>query len=29
VGYVVDAMRQVMYGGNAERVWLDLAVLLA
>ena len=29
MGYVVDAMRQVMYGGNADRVWLDLAVLLA
>lgn len=27
MGYVVDAMRQVMYGGNADRVWLDLAVL--
>ena len=29
MGYVVDAMRQVMYGGNADRVWLDLTVLLA
>ena len=29
MGYVVDAMRQVMYGGSADRVWLDLAVLLA
>ncbi len=28
MGYVVDAMRQVMYGGNADRVWLDLTVLL-
>lgn len=29
MGYVVDAMRQVMYGGNADRVWLDLTVLVA
>jgi putative membrane protein len=28
MGYVVDAMRQVMYGGNADRVWLDLTVLV-
>ncbi|GAA5084389.1 YhgE/Pip domain-containing protein [Microbacterium yannicii] len=28
MGYVVDAMRQVMYGGNADRVWLDLTMLL-
>ncbi|MFG6444558.1 YhgE/Pip family protein [Microbacterium sp. P07] len=27
MGYVVDAMRQVMYGGDLDRVWLDLAVL--
>lgn len=27
MGYVVDAMRQVMYGGTADRVWLDLGVL--
>jgi putative membrane protein len=27
MGYVVDAMRQVMYGGSVDRVWLDLAVL--
>ncbi|WP_106815745.1 YhgE/Pip domain-containing protein [Microbacterium timonense] len=27
MGYVVDAMRQVMYGGTVDRVWLDLAVL--
>ncbi len=25
---VVDAMRQVMYGGDLSRVWLDLGVLL-
>jgi len=29
MGYVVDAMRQVMYGGSADRVWLDLTVLVA
>ncbi len=29
MGYVVDAMRQVMYGGDLQRVWLDLSVLLA
>jgi putative membrane protein len=28
MGYVVDAMRQVMYGGDGGRVWLDLSVLL-
>lgn len=28
MGYVVDAMRQVMYGGDASRVWFDLNVLL-
>ncbi|WP_426322870.1 YhgE/Pip family protein [Microbacterium sp. E-13] len=28
MGYVVDAMRQVMYGGSADRVWVDLTVLL-
>lgn len=28
MGYVVDAMRQVMYGGDASRVWFDLSVLL-
>lgn len=28
MSYVVDAMRQVMYGGNMERVWTDLGVLL-
>ncbi|MFG6503630.1 YhgE/Pip family protein [Microbacterium sp. P05] len=27
MGYVVDAMRQVMYGGDISRVGLDLAVL--
>ncbi|MEV8267559.1 YhgE/Pip domain-containing protein [Microbacterium sp. NPDC076911] len=27
MGYVVDAMRQVMYGGNMERVGVDLMVL--
>lgn len=27
LGYVVDAMRQLMYGGNLERAWWDLAVL--
>lgn len=25
---VVDAMRQVMYGGDMQRVWLDLGVLM-
>lgn len=29
MGYVVDAMRQVMYGGSMDRVALDLAVLAA
>ncbi|MFJ6651720.1 YhgE/Pip family protein [Microbacterium sp. NPDC091313] len=29
MGYVVDAMRQVMYGGDLNRVGLDLAVLAA
>lgn len=29
MGYVVDAMRQVMYGGEVGRVWLDLGVLAA
>jgi len=29
MGYVVDAMRQVMYGGSADRVWIDLTVLVA
>lgn len=29
MGYVVDAMRQVMYGGDLNRVGLDLAVLVA
>ncbi|MGP3533522.1 YhgE/Pip family protein [Microbacterium sp. RD1] len=29
MGYVVDAMRQVMYGGDASRVGVDLAVLAA
>ncbi|QIM17086.1 YhgE/Pip domain-containing protein [Leucobacter insecticola] len=28
MSYVVDAMRQVMYGGNLDRVWTDLGVLL-
>ncbi|WP_439591215.1 YhgE/Pip family protein [Microbacterium sp.] len=28
MSYVVDAMRQVMYGGDPSRVWLDLGVLL-
>ncbi|MET0812323.1 MAG: YhgE/Pip domain-containing protein [Microbacterium sp.] len=28
MSYVVDAMRQVMYGGDGGRVWLDLGVLL-
>ncbi|MEZ3161873.1 YhgE/Pip family protein [Microbacterium sp. BWT-B31] len=27
MGYVVDAMRQVMYGGSTGRLWLDLSVL--
>ncbi|MEW1835027.1 YhgE/Pip domain-containing protein [Microbacterium sp. NPDC079995] len=27
MGYVVDAMRQVMYGGQAGRAWADAAVL--
>lgn len=27
LGYVVDAMRQLMYGGNFARAWWDLAVL--
>lgn len=27
MGFVVDALRQVMYGGNLGRVWPDLAVL--
>ncbi|WP_426186373.1 YhgE/Pip family protein [Microbacterium sp. TWP3-1-2b2] len=27
LGYVVDAMRQLMYGGNFDRAWWDLAVL--
>ncbi|GAB2693589.1 putative membrane protein [Microbacterium marinum] len=27
MGYVVDAMRQVMYGGDASRAWADAAVL--
>jgi len=27
LGYVVDAMRQLMYGGNFHRAWWDLAVL--
>ncbi|WP_405374637.1 MULTISPECIES: YhgE/Pip family protein [unclassified Microbacterium] len=27
MGYVVDAMRQVMYGGSADRVGVDLVVL--
>jgi putative membrane protein len=27
MGYVVDAMRQVMYGGVAGRAWTDAAVL--
>jgi putative membrane protein len=29
MGYVVDAMRQVMYGGDLDRVWSDLLVLVA
>ena len=29
MSYVVDAMRQVMYGGDLARVWVDLAVLVA
>lgn len=29
MGYVVDAMRQVMYGGSLDRVGTDLIVLLA
>ncbi len=29
MGYVVDAMRQVMYGGDLSRVGVDLAVLAA
>ena len=29
MGFVVDAMRQVMYGGSIDRVWPDLAVLAA
>ncbi|MCK6079627.1 YhgE/Pip family protein [Microbacterium sp. EYE_5] len=29
MGYVVDAMRQVMYGGDASRAWADAAVLAA
>ncbi|MGF3057399.1 YhgE/Pip family protein [Microbacterium sp. YY-01] len=29
MGYVVDAMRQVMYGGDLSRVGVDIAVLLA
>ncbi len=29
MGYVVDALRQVMYGGDIGRVWPDLAVLAA
>ncbi|GAA2980131.1 putative membrane protein [Microbacterium terrae] len=28
MGYVVDAMRQVMYGGSMDRVLVDLTVLL-
>ncbi|TFV84633.1 YhgE/Pip domain-containing protein [Microbacterium sp. dk485] len=27
MGYVVDGMRQLMYGGSLPRVWLDLGVL--
>ncbi|MFD5224090.1 YhgE/Pip family protein [Microbacterium sp. NPDC058342] len=27
MGYVVDAMRQLMYGGDIRRAWADLAVL--
>jgi len=27
MGYVVDAMRQLMYGGDLGRVWLDIGVL--
>jgi len=27
MGFVVDAMRQVMYGGNIARAWSDLGVL--
>lgn len=27
MSYVVDGMRQLMYGGNLSRVWLDLGVL--
>ena len=27
MGYVVDALRQVMYGGDLSRVWSDLAVV--
>ncbi|NIK36014.1 putative membrane protein [Microbacterium endophyticum] len=29
MGYVVDAMRQVMYGGNPDRVWVDVSILAA
>ncbi|SDG48762.1 YhgE/Pip domain-containing protein [Microbacterium pygmaeum] len=28
MGYVVDAMRQLMYGGDLGRVWADITVLL-
>ncbi|KZE89673.1 YhgE/Pip family protein [Microbacterium sp. TNHR37B] len=28
MGYVVDAMRQLMYGGSATRVWADVGILL-
>ncbi len=28
MGYVVDAMRQLMYGGSTARVWADVGVLL-
>jgi putative membrane protein len=27
MGYVVDGLRQVMYGGDLSRVWTDLAVV--
>ncbi len=29
MGFVVDALRQVMYGGDIARVWTDMGVVLA
>ncbi|KAA9129963.1 YhgE/Pip domain-containing protein [Microbacterium caowuchunii] len=29
MGFVVDALRQVMYGGDLSRVWTDMGVVLA